>query len=560
MSERKNVRLSEALNTVIQTLGLLRLYFNYNLRIRRQPQKLSNRLIDGCEEPCTWPSVYGSDDMNKGILHLLTQQRLDEVLARYDVRTGVLDGRSDSTCLINSKHITCLLHELHKLESSTRFNSRMTIYGDTKTYKPLNSKLSSTQLRALSDKLSKISSFYLELHSLSERGRQEIIFARQIFRYTHNSAKGIYQLSSLHEPICPRIDVKDFDNLYPKFIYVENAEIDLLQANKDESANYEVDAIITWVNNKDPKWEEQWINRFGNPSSITKPDTVADTNHKFHIKQDSDRFSSSDELLYCLRSINSYLSWIRNIYIVSNCSPPKWLDLENGRISWIDHSEIMKEEALPTFNSHAIESCLHKIKGLSEHFIYFNDDFVLLKPTSRASFFDPLGRPLINAENYAIIRNSYLNIVSKDYSIAAVNSMNALLSKGIRLPSALNLHAHVPYAHRKSILIELEDLLTNEFRQTESSPLRSETDINVMSFAAHWYGYSQGKYIFNPLSSPRDYIIVKPSNIDDLIQKKISPRFACFNDGDGTSKLGKYKKIVSYYLDYRLASQSIAEA
>jgi hypothetical protein len=109
------------------------------------------------------------------------------------------------------------------------------------------------------------------------------------------------------------------------------------------------------------------------------------------------------------------------------------------------------------------------------------------------------------------------------------------------------------------LLFELEELLATEFWQTESSPLRSETDINAMSFAAHWYGYSQGKYILNPLSSPRDYLIVKPSNIDDLIHKKVSPRFACFNDGDGTSKLDKYKQIVSSYLGFRLASRSFAE-
>ena len=32
-------------------------------------------------------------------------------------------------------------------------------------------------------------------------------------------------------------------------------------------------------------------------------------------------------------------------------------------------------EDLPTFNSHAIEHNIYKIKGLSERFLYMNDDF-----------------------------------------------------------------------------------------------------------------------------------------------------------------------------------------
>lgn len=550
--------MSEFINELIQTIMLSRLYFAYHLHARRLQARLSHRINNDNEELTGLPTHVGSDDVTKGILHLLTQQRLDEVLSTYDVRTGVLDGRSDSTCLINSKHISFLLVELHKIESSTKFNSRMTIYGDAKTYKPLNVKFSSNQFLALAERLGKISNFYLEVHSITEHGQQELVFARQIFKYTHNPSKGLCQLSSLPEPVCSRVYVEDFNLIYPAYASNSKIEVPPSKAQESELLDYDVDVVITWVNSKDPGWQKQWKQRFEDPKT-SKPVIETGPELIVAVKQDSDRFSSSDELLYCVRSIDSYLNWIRNIYIVSNCSPPEWLDTENDRIHWIDHSEIMQAEALPTFNSHAIESCLHKIKGLSEHFVYFNDDFILLKPTSRSSFFDPLGRPLINAENYAIIRESYLNIVSKDYSIAAVNSMNALLAKGIKLPTALNLHAHVPYAHRKSLLFELEQLLANEFRQTESSPLRSETDINAMSFAAHWYGYSQGKYILNPLTSPRDYLIVKPSNIDTLIHQKVSPRFACFNDGNGTSELTKYKQIISKYLHYRLSSRSFAE-
>ena len=44
------------------------------------------------------------------------------------------------------------------------------------------------------------------------------------------------------------------------------------------------------------------------------------------------------------------------------------------QISVIDHSQIMEESIIPTFNSNTIECNMHRIPGLLENFLYFNDD------------------------------------------------------------------------------------------------------------------------------------------------------------------------------------------
>jgi len=497
----------------------------------------------------TLPSDLDNEDHRHGDAHLLARKRLEDILSAYDARTGVFDGREDSSCLVNKEYIGLLLVDLHKLEANQSYKARVTLYGDEKIYKPLNKSFTASQVALLTHRLSCISSFYLEVHSISEESSQEIIFSRQIYSYSRSQATGKIKLSNIREPLCSIMHSDDLEFLYPRLLLDQPFKHCIHDVDITPST-FNVDAVITWVNNNDPTWQQLWTDRF-------EDDTLS--NSSPGRDPDSDRFSSSDELLYSLRSIHAYLNWIRNVFIVTNCHPPSWLDLNNERVKWVHHSEIMDNTALPTFNSHAIESCLHKIPGLSEHFLYFNDDFVLLKPTSRSVFFDSIGRPLINAENYAIIRESYLRLVDKDYSRAAVNSMNALLRAGMALPQALNLHAHLPYAHRKSVVSELERLLPVHFRETQHAPLRSKLDINVMSFAAHWYGFSNGKYVLNPLSSPRDYLIVRPSNINQLIANKVSPRFACFNDGDGTSKMNSYKKIVSGYLRTRLPSRSFAE-
>ena len=86
------------------------------------------------------------------------------------------------------------------------------------------------------------------------------------------------------------------------------------------------------------------------------------------------RFQDFNQLLFSLRSLETYAPWIRNVFIVTNGQKPDWLNLTTATV--ISHDQIFeKKEDLPTFNSRAIESHLHQIPGLSENFLYFNDDW-----------------------------------------------------------------------------------------------------------------------------------------------------------------------------------------
>lgn len=96
------------------------------------------------------------------------------------------------------------------------------------------------------------------------------------------------------------------------------------------------------------------------------------------------------------------MPWVRRIYIVSNCSKPKWLK-ESNRIIWVDHTSIFPSSTdLPTFNSHAIESCLHRIPNLGEYFIYFNDDVFLNKYVHQSIFFNSAGMSINFCEPYEV--------------------------------------------------------------------------------------------------------------------------------------------------------------
>nr|XP_033809201.1 N-acetylglucosamine-1-phosphotransferase subunits alpha/beta isoform X2 [Geotrypetes seraphini] len=101
-------------------------------------------------------------------------------------------------------------------------------------------------------------------------------------------------------------------------------------------------------------------------------------------KQDEDisssRFEDNEELRYSLRSIEKYAPWVRHIFIVTNGQIPSWLNLDSPRITVITHKDIFKNIShLPTFSSPAIESHIHRIPGLSQKFIYLNDDVMFGK-------------------------------------------------------------------------------------------------------------------------------------------------------------------------------------
>eukprot|EP01090_Pellita_catalonica_P003392 TRINITY_DN1305_c0_g1_i1.p1 TRINITY_DN1305_c0_g1~~TRINITY_DN1305_c0_g1_i1.p1 ORF type:complete len:1052 (-),score=178.20 TRINITY_DN1305_c0_g1_i1:110-3265(-) len=167
----------------------------------------------------------------------------------------------------------------------------------------------------------------------------------------------------------------------------------------------EIDAVYTWVNGSDPrliaalrdarnrsnllckpKVENNNITQLNSTGSTnategSTAETAAEDSEEINCFSDADsssRFIDNEELRYSIRSLEKYAPWIRNIYVVTNGQIPYWLDLSNPKIHLITHEMIFDNSShLPTFSSPAIESHLHKIPGLSERFMYLNDDVML---------------------------------------------------------------------------------------------------------------------------------------------------------------------------------------
>lgn len=154
--------------------------------------------------------------------------------------------------------------------------------------------------------------------------------------------------------------------------------------------DFPIDLVYMWVDGNDAEWQAKRAHYSGQcPDRSRGADAISVA-----------RWRNNDELRYSLRSMEMYAPWVNHIYIITDNQRPEWL-ANHPKVSIVDHREILPPEALPTFNSEAIESCLYKIEGLSEHFIIANDDTLFAQEVEPTDFFLSDGRPIVRLMHFS---------------------------------------------------------------------------------------------------------------------------------------------------------------
>lgn len=133
----------------------------------------------------------------------------------------------------------------------------------------------------------------------------------------------------------------------------------------------QIDIVITWVDGNDPVW---------------RADKEKYQEAKSGDTRDS-RYREWGFLPYWFRSIEKNAPWVRYIHFVTYGHLPNWLDTTHPKLKIVNHKDFIPEKYLPTFSCRPIEFNLHRIPGLSEQFVYFNDDMYLLQPSTEQDFF-----------------------------------------------------------------------------------------------------------------------------------------------------------------------------
>jgi len=143
-----------------------------------------------------------------------------------------------------------------------------------------------------------------------------------------------------------------------------------------------IDFVVTWLDSSDPEWQKSY--------SYYSPHSKGD--------KGSARFRNLDLFRFWFRAIELYAPWVNKVFLVTNGKFPDWINPDHPKLILVRHEDFMPKECLPTFNSCAIELHMNKIKGLSEHFVYFNDD-IFLNSTVSPNYFFKNGLPCdINKE------------------------------------------------------------------------------------------------------------------------------------------------------------------
>ena len=133
----------------------------------------------------------------------------------------------------------------------------------------------------------------------------------------------------------------------------------------------EIDIVIPWVDGGDPEWRAE---RAQYTASSSSDNSEA-------------RYRDWDLLRYWFRAIEKNAPWVRTIHFVTWGHLPQWLDTSNPKLHIVNHRDYIPGEYLPTFSSHTLELNMHRIEGLSEQFLYFNDDVYLMGSTCPEDFF-----------------------------------------------------------------------------------------------------------------------------------------------------------------------------
>lgn len=173
----------------------------------------------------------------------------------------------------------------------------------------------------------------------------------------------------------------------------------------------EIDFVLPWVDGSDDSWYEEKCRYQGIEEGLTE------------WESGSIRYRSWDNLRYWFRGVEKFAPWVHRIHFVTWGHIPDWLDVNNSKLHIVKHEDYIPEKYLPTFSANPIELNFHRIEGIANQFVYFNDDMFLLRPVKPEDFFKnglprdtaalnalslpPYATTLLTVNNTAVINRNF---------------------------------------------------------------------------------------------------------------------------------------------------------
>lgn len=323
--------------------------------------------------------------------------------------------------------------------------------------------------------------------------------------------------------------------------------------------NFPIDFIITWVDGNDPDWKTEKSKYKG-----TKGDSR------------NSRYRDWDTLRYLFRGIEKNAPWVNKVFLVTCGHLPSWINCNNSKLEIVKHSDYIPSQYLPTFSSRTIDMNFHRIDQLSDHFVYFNDDMLIMKPVLRKDFFVngmPCDTAILRPATVKISRNS-INETSAETYLAPIIDI-ALINKYFNKHKSISNNLfkwysfrygkeafktltlapwdffpgireyHCCYSYLKDTYRELWNLENSALSEVCSHRFRVNTDYNHWIFS--YWQIAKGSFaprtpyfgvaytlnnddnynakVFNILKHPKHKVICINDNVSDECYVRISDEF-----------------------------------
>lgn len=300
-----------------------------------------------------------------------------------------------------------------------------------------------------------------------------------------------------------------------------------------------IDFVVLWVDSSDKSWSEK------------KAKYAGLLNKSVNKEMSSEKaFRDYGLFKYWFRGVEKFAPWVNHVYLITDDQKPEWLNPDVANFTLVDHKDFLDEHNLPVFNTNAIEVNVHRIKGLANNFVLFNDDQYLTAPTLPEDFFydnkpkdtkalfpvkpEKNGTANFQINNMSIV-NSYFTkqdiiksggLFSTKYGADNIRSLLQLPLKFI--PGFYD--PHCPVSYQKSTFEKVWNRENKILKQTSSNRFRAQSDVSDWLF--RYWQLAEGNIV--PRSRKFSKFVALDSNsIDEICNYITAQQYKelCINDG-----------------------------
>ncbi len=316
-----------------------------------------------------------------------------------------------------------------------------------------------------------------------------------------------------------------------------------------------IDFVVIWVDGNDPAWQKE----------------RAQYDRNLSVNEDNQalRYRDWDNMRYWFRGVEKYCPWVNRVHFVTWGHYPKWLNIRNPKLNVVNHKDYIPKQYLPTFSSHTIELNLHRIEGLTEQFVYFNDDMFITNHMMEKDFFVD-GKPCDSAiltihcydmkDMFIMAPFRDIGIINHAFSMRSVikenvggwfnvrygiqNLRNLFLLACPKFPGMLQ--QHLPASYLKGTFLQVWERYGETLNETCLHKFREISDVNQWVFK-EWQLASGSFYPRKPKIG-KLLSVNNPESVCAYIRKQ-NMQMLCLNDaelGEAEFEEAKMKIIQSF--------------